>query len=306
MQKIKQHDLPDSIKKIIGYNNNIAEIGYCFLELIRRGEDIRDATFRSSFVVPLQYIDKIEPESELEIKLSKGRSMNEFGEIFSKEKYIDMFIIGSPHLFWPDAIKTASYAVELNNHSEPNSYLYYFLVGLTVTGCNRRLKFCECCGWRFKRSGNSRYCPACSTHSDEIGTAKTTRNRQQQNIFSSLKDTKEYKLFLELSWIGEDYHLLFLTGKAARPAKKLDCDAHDFTPDPRYRVAKESLANLWASTSPSNRTRRAESTEKSLMDCATKGCSKIEASRQLSLSRAGVTKACQRNPDLAAAFEKAK
>ncbi len=69
------------------------------------------------------------------------------------------------------------------------------------------------------------------------------------------------------------------------------------------RQAKKKLADEWAVCQVSGRKMQAQKTEAALLELAREGVSRAKAARMLGVSRAAVTKACARNPDLAVWFD---
>lgn len=276
----------------------VAESGYRFLELLEKGRTLQEASIGSIFV--RRFVEgSVKPENKLEIDLSEARSMRQVYDVLWSNKCRDMF----DSTGWPLAHKLAEYAVQEAHKNGANTYLYFFLVGLTLIGRNHQIKYCECCGWRFKRVGNSRYCSNCSSHTDEKNTVTTTRTRQQRRIFEGLKDSLEYQSFIKLRHLGENYPLLLLLmDKVPEAVKSMRCDLLDYTPFEDYRDAKMALAAKWDEYHPSVRVNNTRKTDAELIELALSGHNKASAAQQLGMSRAGVTKACQRNSKVAQAF----
>lgn len=275
---------------------HIAESGFKFFQLLREGVSLKNAALRSGFARRDEFNGLLPPPStstELRLK-DAGNAMSQISKACTRE-FGDMFDESG----WPIAVDAVRYAV---TQSKWDSYQYYYLVGLALIGTNRQLKFCECCGWRLKPRQNGRYCPACSTVSNRPHTGKTTMLRSQRNVHEALKHSEEYQAFMKLRHLGEDYPLLMLVRNRFERSVPVAGDILDLTPDIEYRDAKIALAKVWNECAPNIRARRAASTDAALLEMALKGKTRSEAAEALGMSKSGVTKACRRNPALAAAF----
>lgn len=280
----------------------IAESGYRFFHLLQGGASLRDADLGSLVTKDEDLSDLYQtPTSSIEKCLAKATSMAAIEKACSSTKFNDMF----DESRWPIATHTTRHAINEFNNGRSNSYLYYFLVGLTLIARSRRLQYCGCCGWRLKPVGNGRYCPPCSTTRNKHYRGRTTSLRQQRKILAALKHSKEYKAFMKLRDKGQDYPLLMLMKHRYERIEPLPCDpTDDFTPDKEYRQAKLALAKRWNDYEPNARSRRVTSTDAALLLLASKGLSKSEAAESLGISKSGVTKSCQRSAALAAAFQR--
>jgi hypothetical protein len=275
----------------------LAESGYRFIELVDSGMDLESAARDSWVSFPLQH-KSLKPNAEIERKLAKANSISEIAVCFARTKYATLF----SKLGWPLAYRVADAVVNLAETKSRGSYLYYFLVGLGVISTNKHIRMCECCGWRMKKIGNSRYCPLCSTNIDERNNVKTTRLRRQRKILASLVNSNEYVNYTLLRDLAEYYPLRRMLGWAEKSVKGFVFDKLDGTPDQNYRVAKEELAQVWLVTEHDARSKKSNETDSALLKLAKNGLTRAAAARVLGISKAAVTKACIRNSILKATF----
>lgn len=285
---------------------NFASVGFAYLAATATGETVaaaRKIAMREK-LAPSRPVPESRFEVELnEILLDPRGSRTKIAAHLEQHGW--MVFHSADHGQWGpriDALKAALAAEQLRSQGKGETYLAYLFVGLAISAADREKQYCTACGWRLRSSKNRFHCQFCGTSRGESGGK--VENLRQRRTTEALKESAEYRAFMNVKERGTDYLLWLAGGKAEPPAPPLRCDPEDCTPDPEYRRAKESLSDTWAKHVPNLRIQQAGETEKKLAELARQGLSRAEAARRLGLSRAGVTAACHRNLDLAQLFRR--
>ena len=222
----------------------------------------------------------------------------------SRKEYALLFMPLRNEIFSPLAQQTAKAAFNLLHKVKEKTFLYFFFVGLTILAYNREIAYCNCCHWRLVNAPTqNRCCSVCHPiHSEKSKPSISTLKRIQKKKFAELKNTAEFRAFANVKHFGEDYLFQLAAGYVNAPGVALGCDPNDFTAEKDYRSRKIALATLWDNYKPKSEYSPRETNDGQLMKLARKGFSKSMAADRVKMSRAGVTKACKRNPKLAEAF----
>jgi hypothetical protein len=284
---------------------NWAECGYRFFELVSFGRELGSAA-RESLLIDEESSESLEPITKLELSLGLATSYSEIYTCLKYTEYASMF----DDMGRPIAKKVVDAVVKLDDTKSHHCYLYFFLVGLAISAYDIKIRMCECCGWRMKNMDeleakkNKRYCLYCSTDTDINNNDKTTRLKRQQSVLRELEKSTEYFNYLKHRHLVENYQLRRMLGYVEGwVVKGFEFDKLDGTPDIEYREAKENLAKIWLETNPDARLRKAAKTDMDLLRLAKSGMTKADAAKELGISKAAVTKACERNKPLADSFK---
>lgn len=163
-----------------------------------------------------------------------------------------------------------------------------------------RIKYCACCGWRMvARPSGIKHCPVCAYKEGE----SAAEHLRQRKTYKAMLGSEAYKNFEFHRDLGLYFPLRRALGQAELVSNALPVDPWDFTSDEAYQQAKKKLAEEWAVCQVNQRRIRAQETEAALFELAREGVSRAKAAKALGISRAAVTKACARNPDLAVWFD---
>ena len=285
----------------------IAAQGISFIESISNGKDYRKARSRLHHLLPKYYFNVPLPINPLEHALITCDKFFDMNRVLSgsRKEYASLFMPLRNEIFSPLANKTATVAFDLLHKGKEKTFLYFFFVGLTILAYNREIAYCNCCHWRLVNAPTqNRCCSVCHPIHNENGKPSiSTLKRIQKKKFEALRNTTEFRDFANVKHFGEDYLFQLATGFVPNPGNPLDCDPNDFTADKGYRSLKIALAKRWDEYQPKRNYSTRKTNDERLIELAQNGYSKSKAADKLKISRAAVTKACNRNPKLAKAFE---
>lgn len=286
--------------------------GYIFYKLAKDGEKYGDdyqsaineakSISRNAVRTPR---GMVQPQTKLEEILSKLKNHTALDKVLS-DKNINEYVNNTGSLFniksitEPNLLEIAK-ATFWVKHNQDETYMYFLLLGVVVVNSWKN-KFCHSCGWRIIPARNPVNCIKCMFKN----RVSTNNNKQQQKVFNKLKESYEYKSFLELRYRGKFYPALLACSLTPISSSPLECDHLDFTFDPEYRASKTALSKLWLQTEETLKIKKSQATIDSLLSLAKVGLSRANAANRLGLSRAAVTKACKAHKDLNDEFNKSR
>ena len=219
--------------------------------------------------------------------------------------YPELFMENAPWGMKPNLVEVSKSANALIKAGKKNTYCYYFFLGLVVASNLVETRYCKCCGWRFVADRHSAYCEACSTA--KINNRYPEQSiRTQRKILAAVRNSSEYTNFLKLRKTGEYNMIRVAVGEGLWSSNPLPSDPKDFTVNAGYKIAKANLAKLWDSVIVESRKDKKMTTIEMIETLARQGLSKAEVARELSFSRAYVSKISGSYPHIETLFAKRK